>query len=73
MANQFNSHNINARNRDPIQPVYQRKAMSQRASSNYILKEYQKTQTIDGLKNFLKSICSAFIENEFSSFYIRPV
>jgi len=63
MANQFStSHTINTRNRDQMQPVYQRLRMSQRAISFSGPKEWNKlpeairnTQTIGRFKKLLKN------------------
>ena len=63
MANQFNpSHTMNTRNRDQMQPVYQRLTMSQRAISfsgpkewNRLPEAIRKTQTIGRFKKLLKN------------------
>ena len=63
MTNQFKpSHTINTRDRDQMQPVYQRLRMSQRAISfsgpkewNRLPEDIRKTQTIGRLKKLLNN------------------
>ena len=63
MANEFNpSHTINTKNREQMQPVYQRLTMSQRAISfsgpkewNRLPEDIRKTQTVSRFKKLLKT------------------
>ena len=76
----INSHIINSRNRDQMQPAYQRLAMSQQAISFSAPKEWnklpddiRKTQTIGRLNKLLKTHLLSLYRWWITVFYIRSV